>query len=183
MYLTAGKAAEDKATIYLLHDAQKDLWCGYRDERAWRTAIGNARANETASVDFVNRIPKVVQITDANDLDSEGWIVFDRYYLSDAGVALSLQRTTNVFGDDVSRKEVFEARRKGHLELQHVFLRSLQVDSPMARSNATFPQLPMAAKVANFPFGALIERAREVLAQDSVCVPPRQAVQDKLQGR
>jgi hypothetical protein len=179
----AVKAPEDTSTLYLVHDAKKDTWCGFHEEGAWRAAIGEAGATETASVEFVKKIPKVVKVTTDDDSGANGWIVFDRYYLNDTGLVMSLQRTTNVFADDVSRKEILEARNGGHLALQHVKFFTIESDSPMARSSTSFPKLPITARVANFPFGALIERVREVFAQNSVCVPPREAMEERAHSR
>ena len=176
--MAAHAGPESATTLYLLHDAKKELWCGYHDENAWRASIGEVGAAETASVEFVKGIPKVVKVTEYDDSGVGAWIVFDRYYLNDTGVVLSLQRMTNALADNVSRSEVFEARAGGHLALQHVRLRSIETDSPIARSDAPFPRLPMAARVAYFPFGALIERSGEVFAQDRVCVPPREVIED-----
>jgi hypothetical protein len=179
----AVKAPEDASTIFLVHDAKKDTWCGYHQEGAWRVAIGEAEATETASVEFVKKIPKVVKVTTDDDSGANGWIVFDRYYMNDTGLVMSLQRTTNVFADDVSRKEILEARNGGHLALYHVKFRTIESDSPIARSDVPFPSLPITARIRNFPFGALIERVSEVFAQNSVCVPPREAGEDQPHRR
>jgi hypothetical protein len=183
LWQPARKAPEDASTLYLVHDAKKDLWCGYHEEGAWRAAIAETRATETASVDFVKKIPKVVKVTKDDDLGANGWIVFDRYYLNDAGLVMSLQRATNVFADDVSRSEILEARNGGHLAVYHVKFRSIQTDSPMTRSDASFPSLPITARLRNFPFGELIERVREVFAQNSLCVPPREAMEERAHSR
>ena len=179
--LAARAAQESTTTLYLLLDSKKELWYGYRDENAWRASIGEVGAEETASVEFVKGVPKVVRVTEYDDSGVGAWIVFDRYYLNDTGDVLSLQRMTNAFANDVSRREVFEARAGGHLALQHVKLHSVKTDSPIARSDAPFPKLPMATRVAYFPFGALIERSGEVFAQDRVCVPPREVAEEKAQ--
>ena len=176
-------AQQDPATIYLLHDAGKNLWCGYHDERAWRAAIGKTGAIETASVDFVKGIPKVVKVTEGNKPGASDWVVYDRYYLNDSGLVMGLQRTTSVFADDVSRKEVLEARNGGHLALQHVKLFSFQSGNPLSRTSATFPQLPVPARMDSFPFGALVERPHNLLGFDSVCVPPREVTEDKAPGK
>jgi hypothetical protein len=181
--LAARAAPESATTLYLLLDSKKELWCGYHDENVWRASIGEVGAAETASVEFVKGVPKVVKVTEFDDSGVGSWIVFDRYYLNDTGVVLSLQRITNALANNVSRSEVFEARAGGRLALQHVKLRSVETDSPIARSDAPFPKLPMATRVAYFPFGALIERAQEVLAQDSVCVPPREAIEERAHSR
>ena len=181
--LPPGPAPEEAATIYLLHDAKKNLWCGYHGERAWRAAIGEVGAMETATIEFAGGVPKVVKVTAYDDSGAGAWIVFDRYYLNNQGEAMSLQRTTNMLADDVSRKEVFESRAGGRLALQHVNFRSIDVDTALVRSSAAFPKRPMATRGANFPFGALIERAQEVLVQDSVCVSPREVIEDKPNRR
>jgi hypothetical protein len=171
-------AQQGPATIYLLHDARKGLWCGYHDEQAWRMATKNAGAIETASVDFVRGIPKVVKVTMGNKLNASDWVVFDRYYLNDAGLVMGLQRTTNVFADDVSRKEVLEARNGGHLSLQHVKLFSFQSGSPLLRTSAAFPAPPVTTRMVNFPFAALAENPHNLLVLDSVCVPPHEVTGD-----
>jgi hypothetical protein len=172
-------APQGPATIYLLHDAGKGVWCGYRDEQAWRAAIGKTGTIETASVDFVRNTPKVVKVTAGNRPGASDWVVFDRYYLNDAGLVMGLQRTTNVFADDVSRKEILEARNGGHLALQHVKLFSFATGDPLSRTSTTFPVLPVTTRMVNFPFGALIERSHSLLGFDGVCVPPREVTEDK----
>jgi len=174
---------QGQPTIYLLHDADKGVWCGYHDEQAWRTAIKETGAIETASVDFVRNIPKVVKVTAGNKPRASDWVVFDRYYLNDAGLVMGLQRTTNLFADDVSRKEILEARNGGRLALQHVKLFSFQTGDPLSRTNATFPVLPVTTRMVNFPFSALIERSHSLIGFDSVCVPPREVTEDKAPGK
>jgi len=170
----AGETAEQgPATIYLLHDSGKGVWCGYHDEQAWRAAIKKTGAIETGSVDFARNIPKVVKVTTGNKLRASDWVVFDRYYLNDTGLVMGPQRTTNVFADDVSRKEILEARNGGHLALQHVKLFSFATGDPLSRTSATFPTLPVTTRMVNFPFAALLERPHNLLVFESVCVPPR----------
>lgn len=177
--LAAQATPENAPPLYLLHDAKKNLWCGYHDENSWRSAIGEVGATETASVAFVKAIPKVVKVTEGDNSGAGAWVVFDRYYMNDIGTVMSLQRNTSVFAGGVTRREVFENRAGGHLAIQHVKLFSIETESLMARSDASFPTLPIATRAGNFPFGALIERSREVLAHGTVCVPPRQVTDDK----
>ena len=163
-------AGENASTLYMLLDDHKNQWCGYHDEKRWRSAIDEIGSMDTASVDFANEHPKTVKITHADEPEAGDWIVYDRYDLDEHGVVRSLERTANVLSGDVSKKEVFEFR-DGRFLPKSVVARSLQSGKLIAVPNVWFPKLPKATGITDLPFGALIVRSQEVRTQDSVCVP------------
>jgi hypothetical protein len=101
-------------TLYVLHDSDKDVWCGYRDATQWQAAIDQLEALEVASVEYKNQHPQIVKMTSEDSPEAGDWAVYDTYKLNEAGRVISLERITNFLPDNVKRTEKFELD-KGNL--------------------------------------------------------------------
>ena len=158
------------AKIYfVLYDAMKDQWCGYKDEKLWRADINNLGAYETASVEMVGQSPKVVKLTEADVPESGDWIVYDVYSLSDEGIVTALVRTTNVLSTDTSRREMFKLRGEKLVRTSQT-VESLKSHHEITANKGWFPPVPIASKVTDLPFSALLTRPQRLETGGQQCV-------------
>jgi hypothetical protein len=67
----------DLPKLYVLNKPQGNQWCGYLDEKRWRSDIDEYGALETASVEFHDAHPRLVKLTEADNPEAGDWIAYD----------------------------------------------------------------------------------------------------------
>jgi len=159
----------DGPTVYVLNNPQKQQWCGYLDQKLWRSQIDENGALETASVEFSDGHPRRIKFTEEDDPESGDWIAYDTYMLDDDGSVRSLQRTTNVLPGDVSRTESF-VNREGKLVKTVVTMKSLKTGRSVAPRKVWFPDRPLPRNVTALPFSALLPRIGDIHGTQPTCV-------------
>jgi|ERR1700733_414631 hypothetical protein len=159
------------ATLYVLHDSDKDVWCGYRDATQWRAAIDQLEALEVASVEYQNQHPQIVKMTTEDSPEAGDWLVYDTYTLNQAGRVISLERITNFLPEDATRTEKYELN-KGNLLRISTITKSLTSGRAIPSKQIDFPSLPIATAASDLPFATILDRSQDVWGGRTVCVPP-----------
>jgi hypothetical protein len=159
----------DLPTLYVLNNPQSNQWCGYLNEKIWRSDIDEYGALKTASVEFHETHPRLVKLTEADNPEAGDWIAYDTYSLGDDGAVVSLRRITNVLPGDVSRTEIFE-RHNGKLTRSGVTMKSLRSGRSVIPGKLWFPNRPLISDTGALPFSALLHHAQDIRGDVPVCV-------------
>jgi hypothetical protein len=155
--------------LYLLHDDKKNVWCGYRDEMQWHTAIEEVVATETASVEFEAGHPSVIKVSQEDDPSVGDWAAYETYKLNDVGQIISLVRTTNFLPNDAKRTEIFQ-RRNGKLVRTSLSIKSLTSGHLVVAPDISSLNFPLFQTASTLPFATLIKKSQETRNLDVGCV-------------
>jgi len=163
---------EKPVKLYALLDDKKNQWCGYTDETRWKSETDRTLAETTASIEFINRHPRVVVLWLDDDAGSGDWAVQQTYKLNDAGEILWVEAITNVLPGDFSRKEIYQ-RRGSRLVRTSVKLTSMTTKLPLTEKPDWTPSLPVYKTASALPMAPLIARSREILSGGTLCTYAR----------